>query len=206
MRSALFIAFIFSILVLTHVSNSYSMAQISMQNNTSFWLNFYIDGNFGCGPVMPNGFCTSSVKAGPHDLEAKAGQEVKAIEQGVSIGDGTSPTWTVTIEDPDAALIKKLNGARYINHREWPKIKAEYELVIKGTSLVWKMRFTEAASNITLPRPIETWHELGRGEIVGREARIRIQNPAPDDVVFTIGEDGDTITGKEKTGTFIFHR
>jgi hypothetical protein len=63
MQRFLLIAFAFSILLLTHVNNSYSMAQISMQNNTSLWLNLYIDGNFGCGPVMPEGFCTSSVNA-----------------------------------------------------------------------------------------------------------------------------------------------
>ncbi|MEN6615884.1 MAG: hypothetical protein ABFD12_04960, partial [Syntrophorhabdus sp.] len=94
MQRMLLAAFIFSLLLLTHVNNSYSMAQISMQNNTSLWLNLYIDGNFGCGPVMPSGFCTSSVKPGPHDLEARKGQEVVAIEKGVNIGDGTSPTWT----------------------------------------------------------------------------------------------------------------
>lgn len=106
-------ACIVSILLLTQVSNSYSMAQISMQNNTSLWLNLYIDGNFGCGPVMPSGFCTSSVNTGPHDLEARKGQEVVATEKGVNIGDGTSPTWTVTLEDPDRELIRRLNGARF---------------------------------------------------------------------------------------------
>jgi hypothetical protein len=49
---------------------------------------------------MPSGFCTSSVKAGPHLLEAKKGEEVMSYEKGVNIGDGTSPTWTVTIEEP----------------------------------------------------------------------------------------------------------
>ena len=79
---------------------AYAMAQISLQNNSNLWLNLYIDGNFGCGPVMPSGFCTSSVKAGPHLLEAKKGEEVMSYEKGVNIGDGTSPTWTVTIEEP----------------------------------------------------------------------------------------------------------
>jgi hypothetical protein len=80
---------------------AYAMAQISLQNNTKLWLNLYIDGNFGCGPVMPSGFCTSSVTAGSHLLEARKGEEVLSSERGVNIGDGTSPTWTVTIEDPD---------------------------------------------------------------------------------------------------------
>jgi len=79
---------------------SYALAQISLQNNSNFWLNLYIDGNFGCGPVMPSGFCTSSVKAGPHLLEAKKGEEVISSEKDVNIGDGTSPTWTVNYEEP----------------------------------------------------------------------------------------------------------
>jgi hypothetical protein len=78
---------------------AYAMAQISLQNNTKLWLNLYIDGNFGCGPVMPSGFCTSSVTAGSHLLEARKGAEVVSSESGVNIGDGTSPTWTVTIEE-----------------------------------------------------------------------------------------------------------
>ena len=78
---------------------AYAMAQISLQNNSNLWLNLYIAGNFGCGPVMPNGFCTSSVKEGVHRLEARKGQKTVAHEEGVQIGDGTSPTWTPTIED-----------------------------------------------------------------------------------------------------------
>jgi hypothetical protein len=92
---------------------AYAMSQISLQNNSKFWLNLYIDGNFGCGPVMPSGFCTSSIAAGSHLLEARKGEEVVSYERGVNVGDGTSPTWTVTIEDPDQALIKKLDGAIY---------------------------------------------------------------------------------------------
>jgi hypothetical protein len=83
---------------------AYAMAQISLQNNSNFWLYLYIDGNFGCGPVMPSGFCTSSVKEGSHLLEARKGGNPSTTirsEPSVNIGDGTSPTWTVTIEEPD---------------------------------------------------------------------------------------------------------
>ena len=114
---------------------AYAMAQISMQNNSKLWLNLYIDSNFGCGPVMPGGFCTSSVKEGPHLLEAKKGEEVMSYEKGVNIGDGTSPTWTVTIEDPYQLLIKKLDGTRYVNQEAWPLEKIENELAIRGTTL-----------------------------------------------------------------------
>jgi hypothetical protein len=80
---------------------TYAMAQISLQNNTKLWLNLYIDGNFGCGPVMPSGFCTSSITAGSHLLEARKGEEVVSHESGVNIGDGTSPVWTVTIAEEE---------------------------------------------------------------------------------------------------------
>jgi hypothetical protein len=184
------------------------MAQISLQNNTSSWLNLYIDGNFGCGPVMPNGFCTSSVNPGARVLEARKRGSSEPIvpAETVNIGDGTSPTWTVTIEDPDSALIKKLDGARFVNKRNWPTIGAEYELNISGITLVWQMRFTWAALGVVLPRPIGTWSELGRGQIVGREAHIYIQKPVPDDVKFTISDDGNSITYKESSGTFTFYR
>jgi hypothetical protein len=82
---------------LTNMANA--MAQISLQNNTKYTLKLYIDGNFGCGPVLPRGFCTSSVTAGSHYLDAKKGDEIIQHEEGVQIGDGTSPTWTVTIEE-----------------------------------------------------------------------------------------------------------
>jgi hypothetical protein len=195
-------------LSLSSAQRAYSMAQISLQNNTSFWLNLYIDGNFGCGPVMPNGFCTSSVTPGSHLLDARKRGESNTFigPEAVNIGEGTSPTWTVSYEDPNHDLIKKLNGARYVNQRNWPTIRAEYELKITRTTLVWRMRFTWAASNVTLPRPLDEWVELGQGQIVGREAHIYVQNPAPDDVAFTISEDGDSITGKESAGTFTFYR
>ena len=208
MQRILLTAFIFFILLLTHVNNSYAMAQISMQNNTSLWLNLYIDGNFGCGPVMPSGFCTSSVNAGPHLLEARKGQEVVATEKDVNIGDGTSPTWTVNLEDPNQALIKKLDGTRYISRRDWPQIKAEYDLIIKGTSLIWKMRFVWAAPGIEMPRPIGTWAEIDQVKIVGREAHSYHQAKSPQQrhIVFIISEDGNTITEESEGGKFIYYR
>jgi hypothetical protein len=98
--SKIFLTFLVIILSFSLANMAYALAQISLQNNSNLWLNLYIDGNFGCGPVIPSGFCTSSVKAGPHLLEAKKGEEVMSYEKGVNIGDGTSPTWTVTIEEP----------------------------------------------------------------------------------------------------------
>ena len=89
---------------------AHAMAQITMVNKSQVTLNLYIDGNFGCGPVpgvghftnSPGQFCTSSVTPGPHSLEARKGQDVVPVahEEGVNIGDGTSPTWTVNYEEP----------------------------------------------------------------------------------------------------------
>ncbi len=78
-------------------SMAHAMAQISLQNNTNFRLNLYIDNNFGCGPVMPSGFCTSSVAPGGHQLSTD-NSVIKP--QWMEIADGSSPVWTVTYEDP----------------------------------------------------------------------------------------------------------
>jgi hypothetical protein len=78
----------------------WAMAQINMQNNTKARLNLFIDGYFGCGPVLPNGFCTSSVAPGPHLLEARKGGDPDTAVQSetVTIGDGMTPTWIVNGE------------------------------------------------------------------------------------------------------------
>jgi len=198
--------------------NVYAMAQISFQNNTKLWLNLYIDGNFGCGPVMPSGFCTSSVKEGSHLLEAKKGEEVMSYEKGVNIGDGTSPTWTVTIEDPDQALIKKLDGARYVNQSKSPMMITEDELVISGKTLVWNNRIKWTTPEITRAmadgtggfrhQTVGTWLEFSRMQIVGREAHHHreLSNGSMEDYMFTISEDGNSINKKGESNTDIFYR
>ena len=223
MQRILLTVFVFSILSITCVNNSYSMAQISMQNNTSLWLNLYIDGNFGCGPVMPNGFCTSSVNAGPHVLEARKGQEVVATEKGVNIGDGTSPTWTVSLEDPARELTKRLNGARFSKRDENQWMHTEDELVIEGGTLVWMNRITWASPEVAKAirsgtggfrhQTIGSWLEFERLKIIGREARLRrvFRNGKVAEYTFIISEDGNTITQKGTTqegGTvaFVFYR
>jgi hypothetical protein len=89
---------------------AHAMAQITMVNKSQVTLNLYIDGNFGCGPVpgighftnSPGQFCTSNITPGLHSLEARKGQDAVPVahEEGVNIGDGTSPTWTVNYEEP----------------------------------------------------------------------------------------------------------
>jgi hypothetical protein len=188
-------------LLLTLPHTASAMAQISLQNNTKFWLDLYIDGNFGCGPVMPSGFCTSSVKAGPHNLEARKGNEVVAHEDNVNIGDGTSPTWTVTIMDPDEELIKKLNGTRYFFRSEKDAlIQYEGTIEIRGTTLVWTTRIVWARADIAKSmatgtngfpvRPVGTWSPPIQMQIVGREAHY---HDAITDNTLTVSEDGTSI-------------
>jgi hypothetical protein len=191
---------------------AYAMAQISMQNNSKLWLNLYIDGNFGCGPVMPGGFCTSSVKEGPHLLEAKKGEEVMSYEKGVNIGEGTSPTWTVTIEDPDQLLIKKLDGTRYVNQEAWPLEKIENELAIRGTTLVWRTRviwatpeiaqYMASGTNGFKQRPVGTWYDRDQMQIVGRTALYHkvYSSGSVEEDTFTISEDGNIIADEANNG------
>jgi hypothetical protein len=207
-------------LSLPSAQRAYSMAQISLQNNSSFWLNLYIDGNFGCGPVMPSGFCTSSITPGSHVLDArKRGEPGTTIaSESVNIGDGTSPTWTVSYEDPNHDLIKRIDGARYVNQRAWPKMKTEDELVIRGTTLVWKNRVTWASPDVASAmasgtagfrhQTIGVWLEFDSMPLVGREANHRrvLSNGRVEEVVFTVSEDGHSITKKDGSNTYIFYR
>src|SRR3990170_666596 len=92
------IVLLLSVISLPLANRAHALAQISLQNNTNFWLNLYIDGNFGCGPVMPGGFCTSSVSPGTHLLEARKGGDPSTaimLPQSLDIADGSSPTWPV---------------------------------------------------------------------------------------------------------------
>jgi hypothetical protein len=182
-------------------------------------LNLYIDGNFGCGPVIPSGFCTSSVKEGSHLLEAKKGEEVMSYEKGVNIGDGTSPTWTVTIEDPDQVLIKRLNGARYIGHLDKGVYKEEDELVIHGNTLVLRNRITWARGDIAKSmesgtegfkqRQIGEWLDDRQLQIVGREAsqKVTLYDGQSAILNYTISEDGSSIFYRDGWGNSItFYR
>ena len=97
----LLIALLLSAVLLPFADRAYSMAQITLQNNTNFELNLFIDGNFGCGPVMPSGFCTSSVEPGNHLLEARKGTDPsQAIDhKSMDIADGSSPVWPVNYQE-----------------------------------------------------------------------------------------------------------
>jgi hypothetical protein len=143
--------------------SAFAMAQITMVNRTQYQLTLYIsdDGGqswyFGCGPVLgigkfansPGMFCTSSITAGPHVLDARKGDEVMQ-EESVNIKDGTSPSWTVNAPaDPDEELIKSLNGARYYRHGKRNEyVEEESALEIRGTTLIFIERMLWARPDI----------------------------------------------------------
>lgn len=69
--------------------------QISLDNQTSATANLYVDGQFGCGPVLARGFCTTQVKIGTHDLEAKLGSGGYRTKTGVQLKQGQVITWKI---------------------------------------------------------------------------------------------------------------
>ncbi len=202
---------------------AYAMAQITMVNRSQLTLYLYIDGNFGCGPVpgvghftnSPGLFCTSSVTPGPHRLEAKYGQKVVRHEDDVNIGDGTSPTWTVVIENPDEDLIQSLNGAQYFSRSGNDKVQQEFKLEIRGTTLIFTQRCVWAVPEIAkamangtngfYKAPVGTWGDPIEMQIVGREAHF--QN-AGSNLVYTISEDGNSIVNEDRLrgGTVTYNR
>jgi hypothetical protein len=152
-------------------------------------------------------------------LEAKKGEEVMSYEKGVNIGDGTSPTWTVTIEDPDQVLIKRLNGARYIGHLDKGVYKEEDELVIHGNTLVLRNRITWARGDIAKSmesgtegfkqRQIGEWLDDRQLQIVGREAsqKVTLYDGQSAILNYTISEDGSSIFYRDGWGNSItFYR
>ena len=128
---------------------AYAMAQITMVNRSQLTLNLYIDGNFGCGPVLgvghftnsPGLFCTSTVTPGPHRLEARNGDKVVQHEDDVNIGDGTSPTWTVNYEEQAT-----IEGVWEVKS-DWDdyRIGARYTIVREGDG--YKVNFSSPNPN-----------------------------------------------------------
>jgi len=182
---------------------AHAMAQISLQNNTNLWLNLYIDGNFGCGPVMPSGFCTSSVTPGSHLLEArKRGEPGTTIPpESVNIGDGTSPTWTVNYTDPLQDLIKKINGRRYtymhMNNQVVLTLDVKGKFLIEGNI---RPNFIDG-QKVSEPG----YNEISSFEITGREFSVPSDSnvkallqenglPWVELFTYTISEDGDSIS------------
>jgi hypothetical protein len=103
---ALLVAAVLLCIALPFARRAYAMAQITMVNRTSVQLTLYIDGNYGCGPAMPNGlYCTSSITAGEHTLTAQ-GSNGQSISRTIVIQDGSSPTWTICYADDTSPACK----------------------------------------------------------------------------------------------------
>lgn len=77
--------------------DAHAWAQITLQNDTPYTLDLYVDGNYGCR-ALPGMFCTTQIQAGTHTLTAKATNGQSTSSGPVYIEDGTSPTWTVFVQ------------------------------------------------------------------------------------------------------------
>jgi tetratricopeptide (TPR) repeat protein len=121
---------------------------------------------------------------------------------------------------PEAINVKKqktyeewltgLDGARYVGQSNLGSdLYWDNELVIRGTALIWRKRITSAAPDVVLEIPIGQWFHMARMQIIGRTAERFIPNTSFINDIFTISEDGNSITQAVQTtngGTFTFYR
>ncbi|MBF0484902.1 MAG: hypothetical protein HQL16_00150 [Candidatus Omnitrophica bacterium] len=109
--------------------------------------------------------------------------------------------------------ISALNGATYTHHSDSAMLKSDEELVIQGDTLVCRNRITWASPDIAdsiatgtngfRRQIIGEWGEIARMPIVGSEARW---HNSEGEYIFTISEDGSSITKKESGGSSVFER
>ena len=127
----------------------------------------------------------------------------------------SSPEAVAAKKETDyAEWLKKLNGARYTGPSNLRNdITWDNELVVRGTVLTWRQRITYYGPNCVQDIPLGQWYDLaqwgGNMPIVGREAK-RFISPLPEaQDIFTISEDGNSITQVVQAsngGTFTFYR
>jgi hypothetical protein len=84
-----------AVLSTTSADGQAGYGQISLDNQTSVSANLYVDGQFGCGPVLARGFCTTQVRIGTHDLEAKLNGGGSRTKTGVQLAQGQVVTWKI---------------------------------------------------------------------------------------------------------------
>jgi hypothetical protein len=97
----------------------------------------------------------------------------------------------------------------------------DHELVIDGTTLVWRTRVSYASPEIRrailsgtggfLEHTVGQWEEHNRVQIIGREAHYsRVDSGELEESIYIISEDGNIITDNTtrggKTYTSIFRR
>ena len=109
--------------------------------------------------------------------------------------------------------LRNLDGARYVGPSNVQDTYSENELIIRGSTLFWRQRVTQYCRDCVQEVPVGQWYDMaqygGRMQIVGRQAKRMLPgfNNAID--VFTISEDGKSITKVEQAingGTFTFYR
>ena len=108
--------------------------------------------------------------------------------------------------------LRNLDGARFVG-QSWTRdqdIVWDDELVIRGTTVVWKKRITRVAPNVIVEFPVGVWLPVSQIQIVGREGQYR---PFPNmpyvQDILTISENGGSITVVEQAAngvTWTFYR
>jgi len=113
-----------------------------------------------------------------------------------------------------AEWLRKLDGARYTGPSNLRNdITWDNELVVRGTVLTWRQRITYYCPNCVRDVPLGQWYDMaewgGRMPIVGREAKRFIGGLNILNDIFTISEDGNSITQVVQVGNggaFTFYR
>ncbi len=73
-------------------------AMLTFQNNTNVTGHLYVDGNYGCGPVLMNLSCSTNVAAGHHTAYAKFNDGDTVDFGAVDLAEGESRTLTVKLQ------------------------------------------------------------------------------------------------------------
>jgi hypothetical protein len=78
----------------TQASAQEGYGQITLDNKTDSAADLYVDGAYGCH-ALSGLFCTTQVRVGTHDLEAKTADGLSTTVTGVAVAQGESRTWTI---------------------------------------------------------------------------------------------------------------
>ena len=84
----------FAVTFVTPVFAQEGWGQITMQNNTDATADLYVGGAYGCR-ALRNLVCTTQIRVGTHDLEAKLTDGLSVSERGVVVQRGEVRTWTI---------------------------------------------------------------------------------------------------------------
>jgi tetratricopeptide (TPR) repeat protein len=106
--------------------------------------------------------------------------------------------------------LKNIDGAKYTGTSNLRgDIYWDNEFIIRGTTLIWRQRITSAAPDVILDIPIGQWYDLAQMQIVERKAKRLLEGIDIVTNIFTISEDGNTLTDQETSAggkTWTFYR